>query len=190
MAEADALMRDHGPGIRRMARWLMAERPVRIGALYRGLLIEPSQVDRHWLEHEPARTFTSWSEDKEVACWFADPQSIISDFVRFQRPNVRGYLSKGKGNRDRVLWHHDWVDIPVGGGRTLNLAVAAGMHPGIDHGQFLWNIQTQSEVIVDAPKRPGTKIAVEPIEKEKCGDIEELDARLTYPPFLAAQLGV
>ncbi len=191
MGDADGLMRLHGDGIRCMAKWMMAEQNVQVGVLYRGILVEPSKVDRHWLPHDPRLRFTSWSQEKEIACWFADPHSIISDFVRQRRPNVRGYLSSGKGEKKNVLWHHDWVDIPIpGDGRTLSLMVAAAMHPHIDQGQFLWNVQTQSEVIMDAPKREGTKIHVDPIEKADCGDVEELDARFTYPPFLTTQFGV
>lgn len=191
MNEADQLMRSYGPGIERTAKWMMQQRPVRLPPLWRGVLLEPGEVvGGHWMVHQPERTFISYSEDRDVACWFADPRSVISRFVAARRPGVRGYVSGGKIDRDKVLWHHQWREVPLPGLPPINLLRAGAMHPDIDPHQLAWNIQTQSEVIVSAPKRRETKFHVDPVSKIECGEIEELDARYTYPPFLHERYGV
>ena len=173
-----------------MAKWLMHRQPVRVGVLYRGVLVEPHQLDRHWLPHDEKLKFVSYSQELEVACWYADPASIISGDVVARRPAVRGYIIAGKGNRDRLLWHHDWlaVDLPDGGQR-LSLPGAAEVHPEIDAAQFTWNARTQSEVIEAAPSRADAKFHVEPVADRDCPDVEDLDARYTFPPFLTERYG-
>lgn len=188
MAQGDAMMARHGDAIRSVARWLMDVRPVKVGVLYRGILVEPERLDRHWLEHEEQRKFLSWTQDRQVACWFADPKSIVSELVLQMYPGSRGYIASGKIEKKKVLWHHDWVEIPLPGLGVLNLAGAAAVHPEIDQGQFVWNLRTQREVISDAPERKESKMHVSPVEEGDCPDTEELDSRYAYPPYVAMRL--
>lgn len=186
---ADQLMVRAGPGIRRMAEWLGEQRPVQVGNLYRGILVEPDLLeDGRWLRHEAARRFLSYTDDLDVACWFANPRSIISEVVRDHRPRARGYLATAQPGRDRLLWHHEWVDIPLPGGRRIDLGFAAALHPAVDQRQFLWNVRTQGEVLVDAPE-VGSRMKVEPMAAYCEADAEELDARFTFPPFLRSRYG-
>jgi len=189
LAQADALVAQHGGDVLRVSRWMMGQRPVAIGVLYRGVLIEPGKLDRGWLEHEEERRFLSYSEDKSVACWFADPASIISETVVEKYPASQGYLIKGRVPTSKVLWHHDWMQVEVPGAGVLPLAMAAALHPDIDEGQFIWNAATQREVITQPPGRKGAKLRVFSIESEGCPDSDELDARFAYPPYVASRWG-
>jgi hypothetical protein len=191
MGEADGLMRQYGNEIRGCAEVMRATQPVSLSKLYRGLLLEPQEVRDGSVRcefdesGEPSRTFLSFSENEDVACWFARPDSIMSGFVRQQRPAVQGYLTTLHGSRyqRRLIWHHSWQAVPLPGRSSdLPLFAAARAHPHIDEGQFIWNMQTQSEVLLEASKT--ALISVKPIGDEDCPDTDELDARFTYPPFL------
>lgn len=188
-AQADALMRSHAAGVERTAAWLRQKQPFKMGPLYRGILVAPVKVEGGRLAHDPDLEFLSWSEDLDVACWFAATDAIISEVVVQMRPGVRGYVVKGKGDPQKVLWRHEWIAVPIPDGGELDLRAAALYHPDVDGAQFSWNVETQHEVITRAPSRP-TRFRVEPVEKERCADVEELDARYTFPPFLEDRFGV
>jgi hypothetical protein len=184
MAQADVVMQRHAGAVRRVARWLMEKQPVTVGTLYRGVLIEPGRVKKGRLTHEQERRFVSWTEDRDVACWFAAPDSIVSELVIQMRPDSRPYLIEKKVPKDKVLWHHEWTQIPVPGIGPISLTGAAAIHPEIDHGQFDWNVGTQKEVITEAPAPTGQRFKLEPVGEDTCPETDELDARFAYPPYV------
>jgi len=188
--QADGLMRRHGAGVRRVAATMRELSPRATGTLYRGLLLEPPEAKggkckREMKDGEPVRTFESYSETEDVACWFADPNSIISSDVLKRRPGVKGYLAKtkGAGQEERLLWRYDWENVPLPGGRLLPLVAAAAAHPEIDEGQFHWNMKTQAEVVLEPAASRTIKLS--PLSGANCPDSDELDATYAYPPFLA-----
>lgn len=189
MREADSILYERRALVLEMAAWMRSERPVKVGDVYRGVLVEPAAIQGGKLMADPRLQFLSWTEDLQVACWFANPDSIISEVVRERMPNVRGYIATGKPTAASILWHHDWVDIPVPGGDTMSLAIFAGMHPHIDEGQFLWNVESQSEVMTLPPADAST-MSVVAVSDFDCEEIDELDTRLTYPIFLAQRFSI
>jgi len=178
MGEADAVMRQRGDAVRSMAMWLRTGAPgwpgpgqalaayaekVTGATLWRGLLLEPEKIKRKTkkgrslrvLQPDPQLTFLSFSFDRDVACWFADRESVISGYVAQQRPKATGWLARYDKARPRqILWISAWdaIPLPDGSGRAIPLAAAAAQYPGLPADQFAWNLQTQREVILDAER--------------------------------------
>ena len=184
LREADSLMRSHGGSIRRMARKLRRELGVPTHTLWRGLLLEPGEVPPDRMVPPRPRAHgvksVSWSEDKEVGCWFADRDNDMAMMVRMQRPTVTGWMMKVTPQKQNVLWHWSWQNrfpSPRGPG-TISLEVLASMHPHIDVTQFHWALQTQKEVILVPLNRA---VAVVPYGDAGCPPPEELNRRLGGP---------
>ena len=184
MQEADTIMRGLGGGVRRVAVYLQAARPPTLRPLWRGLLLEPKDVlPGGYVEHDPQFTFLSWTEDRDVACFFGDPGTTISGDVAAQKPTARGYLAHDPApTLRRVLFHHTWRVFPLPGRGPTDLAQIAvahpqlvGLGPQIEH-----YLATQSEVIVDAPPA-GTRWKLE--DPAGCPPRRELDVRFTPPEF-------
>lgn len=182
--EADDVMRRYKLQIEAVARQLRKRRKPPIRDLYRGVLLEPDQVVQGVVPPEPALTFLSFSEDFEVACWFADPDSIISGHVRQSRPNVEGWIIEHRPKGSEILWHYSWNTIPMGAGRSIPLVAAGAQHPHImrELDQLAWNLQTQREVILK-PLAVGTPVTAYALSD--CPQTAELDARLAPPAFRA-----
>lgn len=140
LAEADEMMRRFRPAIRSVAVALCARHPFPRKPLHRGILVEGA--------FDPAtREFVSWSEDADVAEWFADPRSMMNEYVMEHRPSSVGYLLTSTG-RERVLFHYSWA-------RLQDLPALARMHPemGVEGArQMAWSLQTQREVITEPPR--------------------------------------
>ena len=179
--EADGIMEEYGPDIYDTVRYFQTNRPPTLRTLYRGVLIEPEVVAAGTLPPEPRVTFVSFSEDKNVACWFADPTSYVSKFVRQQRSRVEGFVIEYKPKLEDVLFHYSWgLAFPLPDGRKAPLSVFARMHPDIDVTQFDWNLRTQKEVIV----KPITQsLPVKPFAAWTCPATDELDNRFVPPMF-------
>ena len=93
MQQADALMRAHRDAIRRVAAHLQHSPGATLAELWRGLLLEPKEIlPGGEVATDPQLTFLSWTEDMDVACYFADPRTMISGDVLRQKPSVRGYV--------------------------------------------------------------------------------------------------
>jgi hypothetical protein len=184
MGGADNLMRQSGSGIRSVARHLQKTRKPRLKTVYRGLLLDPEESESGIIHQDPRLTFVSFSEDRDVACWFADPTSVMSSFVKEHRPRVEGWLMELKPKLSDVLFHHSWNPIVIPGGRGVRLEAAAAMHPEIIFDQFEWNLKTQNEVILK-PLRAGQP--VEAYELSDCPD--DLDERFVVPS-LRKQFGL
>lgn len=145
LREADVLMRKKGEMIRLVAEYCMTKRPIAPIApkpLYRGVLLDPAQP----FTLDPKYTFLSWSEDRDVATWFACTRNHISDLVMDVYPHFQGYIITLPQPQSRVLFHHSWA-------HTFTKVIAeAHRHPLIgEEGkrQIIWSLKTQSEVITD-----------------------------------------
>lgn len=186
MAEADGIMRRDGRGVRAVAAHLRKRlgTPAKTKTMWRGILLEPDRVQGHpgdySIQPDPRLEFASWSTDKDVACWFARRDSVVSGFVSQQRPRVRGWMMKQKVVPGEILWWAKWDQIPTPTG-TIPLLAAAAQHPYVeDPPQFDWNMGTQQEVIAEPIRAP---IKVIPVEDAGCPSTAKLDATLTWPPF-------
>lgn len=178
MAVADDLMRQSGSGIRSVARHLQKTRRLKLKTIYRGILLDPEESEEGVIHQDPRFTFVSFSEDRDVACWFADPSSVMSSVVKQMRPRVEGWIMELRPRLSDILFHHSWNPISIGAGRgRVYLEDAAARHPHIS-GQFEWNLHTQSEVILK-PLTSGQ--VIEAYELSDCPD--DLDDRFVFPPL-------
>lgn len=171
MAEADALMREFGPAIRDVAGAFNARQPSMPASLHRGVLLDPELP----LKTDPRYTFVSWSTDRDVARWFAQPQSIISTPLAESNPRLRGFVVTLDA-RPRVLFHHAWAGF-------LPLPMLARMHPAMGDDaslQIAWSLRTQHEVITEAPNEWPAPARIEDVDGPSH---VELDRRLS-PPWL------
>ncbi len=185
MGEADSIMRRDGRGVRAVAAHLRRTQPLpKTKTLWRGVLMEPEHLTKRGgsflLKPDPRLKFTSWSTDKDVACWFARPDTFVSGYVKQCRPRVKGWMLKTTTETDKILWWHKWDPVPTPQG-DLPLVFMAGHHPAIqDPSQLEWNLRTQKEVIAE-PIR--SDVSAIPVEKAGCPSTAKLDAKLTHPGF-------
>ena len=136
MSQADSIMKDFGPFIRRQARRQAALHPVESKPLYRGILLDDGRpVSQHesvevgdgvmmvgmtppggsmigddgCVPHAlDAMTFVSHTEDLDCANWFASPDTVMGAFVSALHPGARGYIVRMEKPSAPLLWHHSW----------------------------------------------------------------------------------
>jgi hypothetical protein len=170
MAEADGMMRRYSASIERVAARFAERFPVAPAPIYRGMLLDPSEP----LQLDPRLTFLSWSEDRDVACWFASPDSVISAPLTMCKPTLRGALLT-LPEPHRVLFHHTW-------GRGWARLALAHPHMGCDGArQIAWSLRTQREVITAPFELPAAEW--DPASPP----VAELDRRLT-PPWMYGEI--
>ena len=178
LGEADALMSIAGEEIRSVADRLAAKYRIEPKPLYRGMLLDPDVA----YQLEPKIAFVSWSEDRDVARWFACPRSVVSEPLMAANAKLVGFIAEMPSPQSRVLFHHGWLD----GGLVNGIAALALMHPLMGpegRRQIEWSLRTQREVIT-AP--------VEGIVPARAPDLNtqtlaELERRLAPPWIIAAE---
>ena len=178
LGEADTLMNIAGDEIRAVADRLAAQHPISPKPLYRGMLLDPDKP----FAADPKLTFLSWSEDRDVALWFACPRSVVSEPLAATNPKLRGHLVDLPAPQSRVLFHHGWAGA-IGG-----LAALARAHPLMgEEGrrQIEWSLRTQSEVIT-APVDGLRPNCTADLDAEALGALEK---RLS-PPWVIAEEGI
>lgn len=176
LAEADVIMRSAGNAVRRVADAIAAESPTALAPIHRGMLLDPTQPFRA----EPRFTFLSWSEDRDVALWFACPRSVVSEPLAQMNPTLRGYVATLAHPRSRILFHHAWASA-LGG-----LACFALVHPLMGEEakrQIAWSLRTQREVIT----APVVDLTPEPVADLDAAALEALERRLSPPWIMAAE---
>jgi hypothetical protein len=142
LAEADAMVFRFGPAIRRVAHALAKQHPFERKPLHRGVLLEGP----FGLFDPSGRAFTSWSEDADVAEWFADPRAHINEYIAMCHPRATGHLLTSTDEL-AVLWHHSWSKLE-------NWPRFAKMHPEMGPEgarQLEWAMHTQVEVVTEPP---------------------------------------
>lgn len=178
LGEADTIMRFAGNAVRRVADEIAVACPIDPLPIHRGMLLDPAEPFRV----DPQLTFLSWSEDRDVALWFACPRSVVSEPLAQKNPKLRGYVAELTTPRSRVLFHHSWASA-LGG-----LACFARVHPLMgEEGkrQIEWSLRTQREVITD----PVADLAPERVADLDSTTLETLERRLS-PPWVIAEEGV
>lgn len=169
LAEADDMLMKYGSRIRRVAAYLTQQSPIQSVPLYRGMLVDrgaPVRLDERY-------RFVSWSEDRDVAVWFASRDSIVSEHVVKLKPTVRGVVLELTAPRT-VLFHYSWAE---------GWADLAAMHPNMGPEgvrQIAWSLRTQREVITTPLEFPPA-IDVDDIDHPP---VAELDGRLA-PPWIS-----
>lgn len=150
--EADSLLSAHKAKIYQVARKYSMKLPRRM-TLYRGILLDLSNIEKAddnlvIKEHLPFE-YISFTENPEVARWFASTDAYLSSYVVNQRPDVKGYVIKYEASPRDVIFHYSLLVNPI---KTFNLKfvltnfIANGF--GGDLTQFFHNLNTQSEVIL------------------------------------------
>ena len=178
LGEADALMSIAGDEIRAVADHLAAQHPIEPKPLHRGLLLDPDKT----FAADPKLTFLSWSEDRDVALWFACPRSAVSEPLAATNPRLRGHLVDLPAPQSRVLFHHGWT------GSLGGLAALAIAHPLMgEEGrrQIEWSLRTQREVIT-APVAGLTPSRTADLDAEALAALE----RRLSPPWIIAEEGI
>ena len=174
LSEADALMSMVGDQIRSAAAKLAERNPIPPAPLYRGMLLEPAKP----YVANPRLMFLSWSEDQDVARWFACSRSAVSEPLAASNPRLRGHLVELAASPPCVLFHHSWA-ASLGGLSALALA-----HPLMGpegKRQIEWSLRTQREVIT----APVDVLRPEPVEDLDAARFAALERRLA-PPWLVA----
>jgi hypothetical protein len=175
LAGADAIAREHPTLLHAFARYLRSQFLVPAREVWRGVLVEPEQVVGGVLSAHPDFMFSSWSEDRDVARYFADPTTMVGDLLAKERPHAVGYITRCQPPLEDVLFHWTWgMPHRIA---PLGLAHLALLHPEIglkNAKQIAWNLLTQCEVILTT-----TKIS----ELERSGPGTGLDGRFC-PPWM------
>lgn len=178
LGEADQIMRAYGDSVRRVADALEREYPAPWAPLYRGLMLDPATP----FALDPKLTYLSWSEDHEVALWFACPRSAINLDLAAMKPDLRGYVAQLPAPQARVLFHHGWAEA-LGG-----LAWFALIHPLMGPSgkeQIEWSLKTQREVITE----PVANLVPERAPDLDGDVLEALEHRLS-PPWVIETEGI
>lgn len=177
MPAADAILREHRDQVVEVAAMLREMLGLEPKRLYRGILLEPEQSARGILDPDPALPFLSWTEDRDVACWFADPRSFASGDIQATKPAIEGFLVEHLPEPSQILFHHAWAHrFPLPGGRLGRLSQLAELHELIDIRELDWSLETQAEVITIPITSPLVLL-----ERPASPDTHTLDARLTFP---------
>jgi len=180
LAAADSIMVQHGDSVRRVAKALSKLMPVPQRTLWRGLLLEAHEVVDGYVQPRVEHQFLSFSEDRDVACWFADRQSVMSGVVAQLRPQTTGWLTELKPPHKDVLFHWSWAPrFPVAG-QVGPLWALARMHPDLSRvaDQTEKAMRGQKEVILDS--RGAKALKVVPHEGAGCPPTAALDQRFTW----------
>jgi hypothetical protein len=137
----------------------------------------PEGRAKHHLKYPHAGKFISFSTDKDVACFFADPKTQMSMVISAHRPRAEGYLLTLKNpDMSRVLWTYEWAKMPIGEARIDFVSVIlrsslADRAPVIHR-----NLGEQCEVIMKL-LRPTDEMKLVPLEETECPPARELDRR-------------
>jgi hypothetical protein len=179
MNVADSLYQQKNVHIERVAGYLQQRHPPKQKPLYRGWIVEPEKVvgNKIRVDHQIPMSFT---HDRGVACFFADPKTMISDFLMTMRPRARGYVMKLTGwNASQVLWTYEWQGKIPSGFRAITTSLTTMSVQGIkysDHQTIESNLKTQKEVILK-PLPENAKTTLTPLAQADCPSTSDLDRR-------------
>lgn len=151
---ADRHYEEHAERINHVAAGLRSRFGVPNDVLYRGILVADEYVVDGRLRPADHCRYLSFSTDISVAEEFADINSGMSEFLKFQNPFQQGYLITHQPDPGEVLYHHAW-----------------GEHIGITRWRLpVWDvglINRQKEVVI---AQSGEWFELAPFQKqmEKC----------------------
>jgi len=162
LQEADAILRQHGASVERVAASMRRHAPPPAKPLYRGVVLTHADAAPSALAPRPRVESWSFSEDIDCARWFACLDASISGAIveAYGRAALDGYLMTCEKAPAAVLFHHTWKRIPFGAGLSIDVRAAAicaeraGAIPETGACQFEWALRTQAEVITKPPQAP------------------------------------
>ena len=186
LKQADQIFHQHEREIERVAKHFREQVPPKHRTLYRGLMLEPEHLGdattpearaKHHLKYPHAGKFISFSTDKDVACFFADPKTQMSMVISAHRPRAEGYLLTLKNlDPSRVLWTYEWAKLPIGEARidlvSIILRSSLASRAAVIHR----NLGEQCEIITRL-LRPSDQMKLVPLSETACPTARELDRR-------------
>jgi len=109
----DEYYAQHQKAIDAVASTLQTRLGPRTGSpIYRGIILDPSEVQNGVLKGVPEIKYVSFTENKEIAIAFADTKNPMAEFMRFKYPNKVGYLiTKNTYDPKQLLYHHSWARL-------------------------------------------------------------------------------
>jgi hypothetical protein len=192
LRESDELMRKHRATIRKVAKYLRKHHPITLVKLYRGLLIPPSDVpaDRIARPYEDVQS-VSFTENLQVACWFASTEATMSDVVMLQKPKATGWVGESSPTEGQILFHYSWIEPLRHGPGPDIYQLALDMQPqlGLEDAvmQFRYHAMHQKEVICES----NITYPLKPISDYRCDSARELDNRfIPRGDFIVAPAGL
>jgi hypothetical protein len=192
--DADYVIRNARANIQKVARYLRQTLPLTPKLLYRGLLIQPDKVTERRISGTfEGAEYISFSEDIDVACYFASPDAYIAETRMTEIPGAVGWIAEYMPELTDILFHYSWAEY-------LNTKAPG---PSIyqiyfnlegtteetkqEVTQIYWNLKTQKEVMC----RTGIPLEVAEMEGYNCPDAQTLDNRfIPRPDFVLAPPGL
>jgi hypothetical protein len=166
--------------------------------VYRGFVLDQSVIeDLEYIKPWESSSYDSYTENIDVACYFADPDSRINRLV--EAANTGGVVVSYKPKGSEVLFHWSWGqhfpfgrisrgDCQAQTGLDYHIADTGMQRTWWEEGNpcphefseaVRWAIDTQQEMIV-APK-PGTQMEIYDYD---CPATEELNSRFYTEEYL------
>jgi len=106
----DHYYRQNNQKIDLISQFLRGKFPKQIKPLYRGILLDPSEIINKKVKGIEKITFVSFSEDKRIALAFADTKNNISRYAMQTNPKQKGYLiTKSSYNPSELIFHYEWL---------------------------------------------------------------------------------
>lgn len=106
----DHYYRQNNQKIDLISQFLRGKFPKQIKPLYRGILLDPSEIINKKVKGIEHITFVSFSEDKRIALAFADTKNNISRYAMQTNPKQKGYLiTKSSYNPSELIFHYEWL---------------------------------------------------------------------------------
>lgn len=196
---ADTLIQQFRSEIYSVATYVQHIDPQPIKRLYRGLLIEPSNVRGNKPIQSEQGEFASFTENRDLACWFALPDTWIAETLAQGRPNVVGWISEHMPQSTEIIFHYEQTkmvnDLPGPSlvdfarmlANSLDPVRTATEGPDWAMAQIGWNLNTQEEVIL----KKGIPLRLKRVETYGCPSVLSLDKNFRYrPSFIVAPSGL
>ena len=157
LKQADGFISQPGnrQAIYSVARTMHELMPVDIKPIYRGLLIEKNKMRRGpdgtpQIGRKQGYKFVSWSEDRDVACWFADPGSFMNAADMTGNIKGDGWMVEITPRAEDILFHWTWgLNFPFNGRRlTFNQLARMTRDPMLAFSDFDRILRDQKEVML------------------------------------------
>jgi hypothetical protein len=154
------------------------------------VLLDPKVGTGAELLPRPTQTFESWSEERDVATWFALKDSVMNKELFKANPTHEGYLAKCNPENDQILWRHSWkptleyhmqshCDPKTNTIEKIIAYLAKDRDEAVQHiSQAVWTQLTQQEVILLPRQAIGTYF---PIDSLPHLTTAELDIKYNIP---------
>lgn len=147
---ADRVLEQYKNEIYSVASALQRNLPPNSKKLYRGIILNPNNRDASgMLVSKVNAGFISFSENLDVAAWFASADSHMAEMLLLNVPNGEGFIIKYEPKRSEILFHYKWYHLLRIKNELSGIEsslIQMGLEP--DLSQFIHNVTSQEEVIL------------------------------------------